>query len=64
MSLLRIPAIHEAQKQLSFTFCTIFFKQTVFQKSEGRFFDKGPIDVKSVLTFEKWSLMAELKLKM
>ncbi len=47
---LTIPAIHEAQKQL---FCLIFFNYTVYQKSEGRFFDKGSIDIKSVLTFEK-----------
>ena len=26
---------------------------TMFQKSEGQFFDKGLIDAKSVLTFEK-----------
>ncbi len=30
--------------------------QTVFQKSEGSFFDKGSIDAKKVLTFEKRSM--------
>ncbi len=36
----------------------------MFQKSESTYFDKGSIDAKSALTFEKCPLFAELKLKM
>ena len=36
----------------------------MFQKSESTYFDKGSIDAKSALTFEKCPLVAELKLKM
>ncbi len=42
----------------------IFITRPSFKNLSGVFFDKGSIDVKSVLTFEKWPLMAELKLKM
>ncbi len=34
------------------------------QKSEGQLFDQVTKDVKSVFTFSRWPLMAELKLKM
>ncbi len=34
-------------------FVRYFFNGTIFKKSEGHFLDKGAIDVKSVLTFEK-----------
>ena len=37
---------------------------TSYQKSEANIFDKGSTDVKSVLTFERWHLVTELKLKM
>ncbi len=48
---LRIPAIHDAQKQLFCTFCSIFFlTRPYFKNLRGVFFDKGSIDVKSVLT--------------
>ena len=40
-----------------------FYNQTVFQKFERSFFYQVAIDVKSVSTFEKCHLVAELKLK-
>ena len=43
-------------------FC--FYNQTVFQKCECSFFDQVAIDAKSVPTFEKCYLVAELKLTM
>ncbi len=45
-------------------FAPLFFNQTVFQKFERTFFDQVVIDAKSVSTFEKCHLVAELKLKM
>ena len=64
--LLRVPDIHEAQKQSSFMFCLIFFSihNVDYQKSEWYFFDQGPIDGKSEVKVEKHHLVAELKLKM
>ncbi len=44
-------------------FPTLFFNKTVFQKNELSFFDQVAIDAKSVTTFEKHPLVAELKLK-
>ena len=45
---LSVPDIHEAQNHSLFTFCLIFFYQTLmYQKSERHFFDQGSIDVKS-----------------
>ncbi len=41
----------------------LFYNQTIFQKFERSFFDQVAIDAKSVLTFEKRPLVAELKLK-
>ena len=37
--MLRVGAIHEAQKQLSFTFGPIFLQLDRLSKIEGRFFD-------------------------
>ena len=44
-------------------FVQYFYQYIVFQKSEGQFFDKRSIDVKSALTFEKWPPAAELKIE-
>ncbi len=44
-------------------FAQLFYNQTVYQKSERCFFDQVSKDDKSVLTFEKCPLVAELKLK-
>ncbi len=67
-SVLRIPAIHGAKTTKNLTplvcFASLFYNQTVFQKFERTFFDQLAIDAKNVLTFEKRSLVAELKLKM
>ena len=41
-------------------FC-LFYNQTVFKKFEHTFFDQVARDAKSVLTFEKRPLVAELK---
>ncbi len=51
---LGIPVVHLAKKR----FCTIY------QKSGGHFFDKGSIDDKSEVRFEKHSLVDVRKLKM
>ncbi len=48
---LRVPDVHEAQKQSSFMFSLIFF-------------DQGSIDGKTEAKAEKCRLVAELKLKM
>ncbi len=48
-------------------FVPYFCLYIIFQKSGDQFFDrgsKGSKGVKSALTFEKWPLVAELKLKM
>ncbi len=45
-------------------FAWLFDNQSVFQKFEHVFFDQVATDAKSVSTFEKHPLMAELKLKM
>ena len=49
------------------TFCLNFFKYTIFQKSERRFFvcffDKGSIDEESAVTLVMHPLVEELKLK-
>ena len=45
-------------------FAWLFDNQTVFQKFERTFFDQVAIDAKSVSTFKKCPLVAELKLKM
>ncbi len=45
-------------------FSWLFDNQTVFLKFECIFFDQVAIDAKSVPTFKKWLLMADLKLKM
>ncbi len=62
-SVLRVGAIHEAKNSCLLHLARYSYNYTIFQKSEWRFFDKGSIDVKSVLTFEKWPPVAELKLK-
>ena len=42
----------------------LFDNQTVFQKFDRTFFDQVAIDGKSVSTFKKCPLVAELKLQM
>ena len=59
---LRIPDSYHA-KTLKKTECIQCFA-SYFHKSEHSFFDRVAIDVKSVLTFEKRPLVAELKFKM
>ncbi len=65
---LRILDIHGAKitkNQTPLTrFASLFYNHTFYQKSERRFFDQVARDDKNVLTFEKRSLVAELKLKM
>ncbi len=43
--------------------CLYILLDTTYQKSEWPFFDQWSIDVKSVVTFQKWPLVVELKLK-
>ncbi len=43
---------------------SLFYNQTIFKKFECTFFDQVAIDAKTVLTFENYPLVAELKLKM
>ena len=44
-------------------FASLFYNKAIFQKSNRSFFDQVAIDSKSVLTFEKCPLVAELKSK-
>ncbi len=54
VSVKRIPAIHKGKKTaVLYILLDILKTRPFFKKSEGSLFDKGSIDVKSVLTFEK-----------
>ena len=68
MVALRLHASNDAKTTKNLTplvhFACLFYNQMVFQKFEHTFFDEVAIDAKSVLTFEKCPLVAELKLKM
>ncbi len=48
------------KKQLSFTFCFITRPSIPKTGGGGPCYNKGSIDVKSVLSFEKFPLVAEL----
>ncbi len=66
MVFLRILAIHEAQNRpIFYTSFHISVNIPSFKNLKTNFLTKrGSIDVKGALIFEKWPLVAELKLKM